>query len=259
MYIQKSSSEAKADRLLSMLRPQTRLPVTTRTYAYHSEEAGLSVNHPANNVPAATINTDVNISSSVVTKSTKLLSILKKAPPSQPDATAQGSADHEIIANPQASIHRADYSNSGRRAQLLSLMRLREPAPRITDQDGITCVDSNTHKGNRSSEQGGCDREMFLRQGRPSTQPMDELLTDSQIANKRGANRSISVEINGYPAAVTGGKQDKLKLLLGELNTSNDRHKSGNDTDPVVPVVSTFMTSRAVKLISPSDLKATGY
>jgi len=193
------------------------------------------------------------------------LSILKKAPPpgvdGETDHRSSGDTTTTTVTPESIAVHKEECSgvdsssssSSCRRAQLFSLMGLRQPAPPPLLLSSQSSDASNLQRSDQ-------DREKLLRQLRPATDqlPASELLTDSQIARKR-ANVTTTTAAARH---VVDEKRDKLQsLLLGKGKTSN------NHTDIIIQhpdqsaavAVSSTSTCRTVKLISPSDLKAFGY
>ena len=294
------SSATKADRLLSLLRPPiARQPVATDYQSDYPKATPNQTTTPerleadhssgestrSRDITAATTHLTSNTcapnlqspsSSTVLAKSKRLLSILKKAPPpgldgetdhlcSSGDTTVTTTVTPESIAvQEESSGVDSSSSSSCRRAQLFSLMGLRQPAPPPLLLSSQSSDASNLQRSDQ-------DREKLLRLLRPATDqlPASELLTDSQIARKR-ANVTTTTASARH---VVDEKRDKLQsLLLGKGKTNNNHadiigKTSNNHADIIIQhpdqsaavAVSSTSTCRTVKLISPSDLKAFGY
>jgi len=288
------SSATKADRLLSLLRsPIARQPVATDYQSDYPKATPnqtttperLEADHSSRDITAATACLTSNTSvpnlqspsnSTVLAKSKRLLSILKKAPPpgvdGETDHRSSGDTTTTTVTPESIAVHKEECSvvdsssssSSCRRAQLFSLMGLRQPAP---PPPLLSSQSSDASNLQRSDQ----DREKLLRQLRPATDqlPASELLTDSQIARKR-ANVTTTTAAARH---VVDEKRDKLQnLLLGKGKTSTNHadiigKTSTNHADIIIQhpdqsaavAMSSTSTCRTVKLISPSDLKAFGY
>ena len=284
------SSATKADRLLSLLRPPiARQPVATDYQSDYPKATPnqtttperLEADHSSRDITAATACLTSNTSvpnlqspsnSTVLAKSKRLLSILKKAPPpgvdGETDHRSSGDTTTTTVTPESIAVHKEECSvvdsSSCRRAQLFSLMGLRQPAP---PPPLLSSQSSDASNLQRSDQ----DREKLLRQLRPATDqlPASELLTDSQIARKR-ANVTTTTAAARH---VVDEKRDKLQnLLLGKGKTSTNHadiigKTSTNHADIIIQhpdqsaavAMSSTSTCRTVKLISPSDLKAFGY